>query len=79
MGSSLIHRPAYRQFCRELRRLREQAGFTQRDLASRLKQSPSYVHKTEVGDRRIDPIEFVSWCRALGLDPSDVLRRLTKT
>lgn len=42
-----------------------------------LQSSPSgvslrgtFVHKTETGDRRIDPVEFVRWCRACGKDPT---------
>lgn len=37
---------------------------TQRALALQLRKPHSYVHKVEVGDRRIDPIEFIAWCHA---------------
>jgi transcriptional regulator with XRE-family HTH domain len=66
MGSRVLHRPAYRRFCQLLRRYREEAGLTQRQLADLLGQLPSYVHKSEVGDRRVDPLEFAAWCRACG-------------
>lgn len=42
---------------------------TQRALAKKLGKPPSYVHKTEIGDRRMDPMEFIAWCRACKLDP----------
>jgi len=54
--------------CGLLRTWREEAGLTQRGLAARLKKPPSYVHKVEVADRRIDPIEFIRWCRACDVD-----------
>jgi predicted transcriptional regulator len=64
MGARPQHSLAYRRFCQLLRRWRSDAELTQRDLAAKLKKPPSYVHKTEVGDRRIDPVEMVLWCRA---------------
>jgi len=53
--------------------MREAAGLTQRALAAQLKKPHSYVHKVEHGDRRIDPIEFVAWCRACGQSASNEL------
>ncbi|MCK6455314.1 MAG: hypothetical protein L6Q92_02100 [Phycisphaerae bacterium] len=34
------------------------------------------VHRSEIGDRRIDPVEFAAWCRACGADPSEAIRQL---
>jgi hypothetical protein len=34
--------------------------FNERQLAKRLRKPHSYVHKVEVGDQRIDPIEFIA-------------------
>ena len=51
---------------------------TQRVLAAKLRKPPSYVHKVEVGDRRIDPIEFIAWCRACGLDSPNCLSMVEK-
>ena len=36
----------------------------------------TFVHKSETGDRRIDPIEFVRWCRACGQDPARCISEL---
>lgn len=69
MGARAQHNFAYRRLCALLRRWRTDAELTQRDLASRLKKPASYVHKTEVGDRRIDPVELVRWCRACKITP----------
>jgi len=75
MGAGPQHNPRYRQLCERLRALRELAGLTQRALAERLKKPYSYVHKVEHGDRRIDPIEFIAWCRACEMDPTRELGR----
>lgn len=61
---------AYRRLCGLLRQWRHAAGLTQRALAHRLRKPHSYVHKVEVGDRRIDPVELIAWCRACGVEPS---------
>ena len=59
-----------------LRRMREDAGFTQRELAELLEMHNSMVHRSEIGDRRIDPVEFAAWCRACQVDPGVAIRKL---
>lgn len=49
---------------------------TQVDLAAKLRQPQSLISKIEGGERRIDVIEFVDICRAVGLSPSDVITQL---
>lgn len=56
--------------------VREQAGLTQRALATRLKVPHSYPSKVETGERRIDPIECIAWARACGLEPTELFGRL---
>jgi hypothetical protein len=51
---------------------------TQRALAKKLGKPPSYVHKTEIGDRRMDPLEFIAWCRACQIDPSASIATVEK-
>ena len=62
--------------CGMLRRMRTDAGLTQRDLAVRLKMHNTMVHRSEIGDRRIDPVEFAAWCRACGTDPGKAIQEL---
>ena len=59
--------------CGRLRAWREAAGLTQRALAAKLRKPYSFVWKTEAGERRVDPIEFVAWCRACDVRPSDAI------
>ncbi|MGE3182354.1 MAG: helix-turn-helix domain-containing protein [Phycisphaerae bacterium] len=70
------HKIAYRKMCRMLREMREEASLTQRELAEKVKMHPSMVHRSEIGDRRIDPVEFANWCRACDRDPGAQIRLL---
>jgi transcriptional regulator with XRE-family HTH domain len=48
---------------------RIEAGLTIRDLAIRLNVVHSYVGRIETLERRLDVWEYITYCRALGLDP----------
>ena len=70
------HDPAYKQLCALLRTWREEAGLTQVELGSAFGRPHTFVHKCEVGDRRLDPVEFVRWCRACGVKPEKAISQL---
>lgn len=70
------HAPRYRHLPPFLRQTREAAGLTQRDLGARLGVSHVFVHKSEVGERRVDVTEFIDWCVACGADPDQAFRSL---
>jgi transcriptional regulator with XRE-family HTH domain len=76
MAARPQHKPAYRKMCAMLRNMREEAGLTQRDLAKKLKMHNTMVHRSEIGDRRIDAVEFTAWCRACGVNPAEAIREL---
>ena len=52
-----------------LRNERLRLGLTMRELALRLDRPHSFVQRVEEGDRRLDVVEFVWYCQALGIDP----------
>ena len=82
MGTRPHHDLAYRRLCKRLREWRLAAGLTQRDLGKLLKKAHTVVHKVEVSDRIINPIELSRWASACGVSPADVLEALglsTKT
>ena len=56
----------YKLFLRRLRAERRRAGVTQEELATRLKETQTFVSKCERGERRIDVIELRAICKALG-------------
>jgi transcriptional regulator with XRE-family HTH domain len=69
-----IHDSRYVALIEELVRSRNAANVTQGQLAERLKVPQSYVSKVETRERRLDIIELVDWCVALGTNCESVLR-----
>lgn len=57
----------YRVLRSLLRKLREDAGVTQEDMARRLKITQSNVSKFERGETRLDIVQLRQWCRVLGI------------
>ena len=72
------HAPRYRHLPQMLRRLREEAGLTQRGLAAKLQVTHVWVHKSEIGERRVDISEFLDWCAACGVDPTQAFAELRR-
>jgi transcriptional regulator with XRE-family HTH domain len=58
----------------ELIRRRKDAGITQWDVARRMKTDQSQISKFERRERRLDIVDYVRYCRAIGLDPGELLR-----
>jgi transcriptional regulator with XRE-family HTH domain len=71
------HAPAYRKLRVALAAARSSAGLTQTDIAKRLKKPQSFVSKYETGERNLDVVEFLSVCRALGVEPATLLESLS--
>jgi len=57
---------------------RKNAQLTQQELAKRLHKPQSFVAKYEGGERRIDVVEFLTVCWAMGVDPAKILKALAK-
>ena len=72
----MLERQRYQLLRSELKKARLESAILQKDLAKTLKKPQSYISKVESGERNLDVIEFVSYCTALGLDPSTWLRKL---
>lgn len=62
----------------ELAAARNAAGLSQRQLSQKLKRSNSYVSKYEAGERRLEVLEFLEVCEALGADAPAILKRVGK-
>lgn len=63
----------YRTLLRLLRDVREQAGTSQVQIATRLGTTQSLISKCERGERRLDAIELRRWVLELGLSFPDFL------
>ncbi|MEJ1250518.1 helix-turn-helix transcriptional regulator [Denitratimonas tolerans] len=61
------------QFGRRIRALREAAGISQEELASRCGLHRTYVGSVERGERNISLENIVTIARALGVDPGSLL------
>ena len=68
----------HRALCAALVAARKTAGFSQHELALRLKTSQTVIARIEIGERRIDVIEFIDLARVLRLDPREVLTQLMR-
>lgn len=66
----------HRRLIEEIVRARKAAGLSQRELAARVKRSPSYISKFEAAERRLETCEFVDVCQVLGVDAPELLRRV---
>ncbi|HEX3936896.1 MAG TPA: helix-turn-helix transcriptional regulator [Xanthobacteraceae bacterium] len=55
---------------------RKAAGLTQWDVARKLKTEQSRISKIERRQSRLDVIDYVRICRAIGIDPGEPLRSI---
>ncbi|MFL7866111.1 helix-turn-helix domain-containing protein [Vibrio cincinnatiensis] len=60
-----------------LKQQRSDQGLTMRDLAERLEVPHSFIGKVEQGERRLDVVEFIQYCDALGVSPLLGLEHIT--
>ena len=71
-----IYSPEYDRIVAVLREIREQAGLSQAELAKRLLRPRTFVTKCELGERRIDLLEWLRFCQACQVEPAEFLARL---
>jgi transcriptional regulator with XRE-family HTH domain len=67
---------SYRKVPPFLRQLREAAELTQRQLAKKLGENQWWVHRSEIGSRRVDVAEFARWAAGCGSEPDAAMRDL---
>ena len=67
-----VFTPHYEALRARLVVMRKAAGLTQRQLAEHLGRERSFVSRIELGERRLDVVEFFWVCRASGHDPVKV-------
>lgn len=72
--SKTIYQDRYARLVHALREIRKQNNVTQIQLAERLGKPQSYIAKVETLERKLDIVEFVDWCKAIGADPTLLIR-----
>lgn len=56
---------------------RKASGLTQTVLSKKIGKPQSFVSKYESGQRRLDVIEFIEISKALGVDPAEMIKKIT--
>jgi transcriptional regulator with XRE-family HTH domain len=73
-----IAREEYKSLIKALVKSRKAANISQHDLAKKLGWSQPEISKYEHFVRRIDVVEFVDICEALGIDYKQLISRTRK-
>ncbi|MGO4261599.1 helix-turn-helix domain-containing protein [Lysobacter sp. TAB13] len=76
---TVLNKPEYLHLRQLLVEARERAGLTQTQVAEKLHRAQSFVSKYELGERRLDVIDFMLVCACLDVDPGDVIRQVAKS
>jgi len=76
---SSLHSRNYQIFRNELVAAREDAGFTQVNIAEKLGKPQSFISKYERGERRLDFTEFVEIANIIEIDIADFVNRYQAT
>lgn len=78
MEKSIFSRD-YEVLLRLLREERKRSGLTQAELAERLGLDQSTVSKCERGERRLDLVEVMAFCEAMGVSFTGFVARFADT
>jgi len=73
-----IHHRRYEALRKHLRAVRRTAGLTQAELGARLKVDQSHISKVERGERYMDVLFYLDWCRACKLQPEITILDLVR-
>ncbi len=71
-----VHSKQNAKLCALLTDARKKAGYTQQQLADILERPQSFVAKYELGERRLDVIEFLTIAKILKADAIKVFKAL---
>lgn len=76
-GTKSVVSDENKRLCIWLKQQRQEKGHTMRSLSELLGTPHSFIGKVENQERRLDVVEFVRYCEALGVDPAVGLRQVT--
>ena len=66
------------RLCEFLVKLRQRAGLTQRQLAKKLDREHNLIGRLELGERRLDVVEFYWVCKACSINPETAASELMR-
>jgi transcriptional regulator with XRE-family HTH domain len=64
--------------CFWLKEKRLESSLTLRELAKKLNTATSIIGKIEIGERKLDVIEWLEYCEAINADPHLVIDLISK-
>ena len=73
----MLEQQKYEYLRSELKKTRMACKLLHQELDEKLKKPQSYVSKVESGERTLDVLEFLSYCKALGVEPIKWLKKFT--
>lgn len=73
-----IYNPDYEALILWLKTARKSSGLTMRDLCQALDCSIGHVQKVESGHHRLDALQLVRYCEAIGADVHAAIKVLEK-
>lgn len=73
-----LQSPKYAKLREVLMSERLSAEMTQAMLAQKLKRPQSFVSKFENGVRHLDVVEFIEICKAIGVDPREIIGKVAR-
>jgi ribosome-binding protein aMBF1 (putative translation factor) len=73
-----VSSPLQKKLAAMLVEQRKKAGLRQVDQAKKIDVYQSWVTHMESGQRRIDVVELIELGRAIGFDPADMVRKLSR-
>lgn len=71
-----IYSEKHKKLCELMIRARKDAGFTQQELADKIKRPQSFIAKYERGERRLDLIELIEISKFIGLNVEDLIEKI---
>ena len=77
-SNKTIYSKQSRQLREVLKELRTEQGVRQDEIARRLKIDQSMVARVESGERRLDVVELIRWCDALGVSVAEFVTRFER-
>ena len=80
MNNDKLRSPIFSEARIVFRRLlvskRQSLNLSQKRLADKLGVHHSMIGKIEIGDRRLEVLEFINYCQALEINPCEVLKQI---